>query len=194
MIIWQLYERCLTRVLVFGLFAMAYGANSAQAQIIPREDGAFNKVPDGKVWSSPKRFGELGTTALVFLDANRLVVALQSLPKPGMFASTTLSFYGREGNALVETHRFVTELPLVQMYPNRDADRLITTWTIGTTYRTGIFAWHKSGDFRVVLWQDWKYSEPEFLGDANRVIFGVSAMRDEPPNMANDLSVERDGV
>jgi hypothetical protein len=65
-----------------------------------------------------------------------------------------------------------------------DQIQLRGTWTIGTTYRTGIFAWHKSGDLRVVLWQDWKHSEPEFLGDANRVIFGVNAMRDEPPNMA----------
>jgi hypothetical protein len=120
----------------------------------------------------------------VFLDSGRLAVAVQGHPKPGMVANTTLNFYRRKGGSLVETHRFVTELLLVQMCPNRDAGRLITTWTIGTTFRTGVFAWDTKDDPRIALWQDWKYSEPEFMADTNTVIFGVNAARDQPPDMA----------
>lgn len=175
--------RCVLRA-VLGVISTLVMVVPSAAQLLPKDDGVFGPVPQGGAWSPPKRFGKHGVYMLAFLDPDRLVVAVQGEPKDRKFLlGTTLSFYGRRSGVLTETHRFTTEYLLIQMYPNIQDDRLITTWETGTMHRTGIFVWEKA-DLRLVLWEEWKNYPPEFLDAANTVVFAVGVEAGQPPEKA----------
>lgn len=155
----------------------------------PMGDEVLSPVPKGRSWTPPKRFGRGGVLALTFLDVDRnhLVVVVEGPRRPDELPWRVLSFYVRKGGRLTEGYRFTTTFSFVEMHPNEEGSRLITTWAAGSGHRTVIFAWEKDV-VRGVLWLGWQ-RPPEFVdldGDGEEEI--IHAVPNVPSYRPSDTA------